>query len=108
MKSATAYAGVIAKWRPDDFFALLNTERMEKLSDFVEREWINRRQRILLVAEAYDYEVLRGAEWLHDKYDVDIVCCRISLATDAKSGAEYPSCTQVFPASYFLGRNCSH
>lgn len=95
---AIAYAGMIAKWKQEDFFRLLNAERMEKLSDFIEPEWINREQRVLLVAESYDYEVLAGAEWLHDKYEVDILCCRISLATDAKSGAEYLSCTQVFPA----------
>jgi hypothetical protein len=91
---------MIAKWRPDDFFAPLNAERSEKLSGFVEEpEGINRKQRILLVAEAYDYEVLKGAEWLHAQYHVDIACCRIALATDAKSGAEYLSCTQVYPPS---------
>jgi len=96
---AIAYAGMIAKWKPNDFLALLDVERREKLSDFVEvePESINREQRVLLIAEAYDYEVLAGAEWLHEKYEVDILCCRISLATDAKSGAEYLSCTQVFP-----------
>src|SRR5438552_7360749 len=76
---AIAYAGMIAKWKQEDFFALLDVERREKLSDFVEvePESINREQRVLLVAEKYDYEVLAGAEWLHDKYEVDILCCRI-------------------------------
>lgn len=97
---AVAYAGMIAKWKPDDFLALLSPDRMELLSDFldVDREEINREQRILLIAEAYDYEVLVGAEWLHDNFNVNVLCCRILLATDSASGAEYLSCTHVFPA----------
>jgi hypothetical protein len=92
---------MISKWRPDDFFALLSAERAEQLTDFLDggREDINRAQRIILVAEAYDYEVLIGAEWLHgDPYGIDILCARISLASDQKSGAEYLSFTPVFPA----------
>ncbi|HEV2732194.1 MAG TPA: hypothetical protein VGV15_19360, partial [Terriglobales bacterium] len=33
---AIAYAGMIAKWKQEDFLNLLNAERREKLSDFVE------------------------------------------------------------------------
>jgi len=97
---AVAYAGMIAKWKPEDFLSLLSQERSDKLVDFLDVDTIeiNREQRILLIAEAYDYEVLVGAEWLHNKFDVDILCCRISLATDAASGTEYLSCTYVFPA----------
>lgn len=97
---AVAYAGMVAKWKPDDFLTLLSSERTELLWDFlnVDRDEINREQRILLIAEAYDYEILVGAEWLHDNFDVNILCCRVLLATDSISGAEYLSCTHVFPA----------
>jgi len=97
---AIAYAGMIADWTPDEFLRLLDTEQREKLLDFleVEREDINRQQRIILVAEAYDYEVLVGAEWLHDHFGVDITCCRIGLAADPGSNQEYVVCSHVFPA----------
>jgi len=62
---------------------------------------INREQRIVLIAEAYDYEVLVGAEWLHNKYDLDILCCRISLSTDSASGVEY-----LRTAAEFVNQNC--
>lgn len=41
--------------------------------------------------------MLITAEWLHNTYDVDITCARLSLAIDAASGAEYLSCSPVFP-----------
>jgi hypothetical protein len=91
---------MVARWKTDDFLGLLDTDRQEKLADFlnVDTTEINREQRILLIAEAYDYEVLIGAEWLHNKYELDILCCRISLSSDSSSGAEYLACTPVFPA----------
>jgi hypothetical protein len=97
---AVAYAGMVAQWKTNDFLGLLDADRQEKLADFlnVDTAEINREQRILLIAEAYDYEVLVGAEWLHNKYELDILCCRISLSVDPASGAEYLACTPVFPA----------
>jgi hypothetical protein len=97
---AVAYAGMVARWKTDDFLGLLDADRQEKLADFlnVDIAEINREQRIVLIAEAYDYEVLVGAEWLHNKYELDILCCRISLSSDHASGAEYLACTPVFPA----------
>jgi hypothetical protein len=97
---AVAYAGMVAKWTSGDFLELVNVDRQEQLADFltVDTEEINREQRIILIAEAYDFEVLVGAEWLHNKYELDILCCRISLAVDPASGAEYLACTPVFPA----------
>ena len=38
----------------------------------VDKEDINRQQRIILIAEAYDYALLIGAEWLSEQYGVDI------------------------------------
>jgi hypothetical protein len=73
--------------------------RQEKLTDFLNVDTeINREQRIILIAEAYDYEVLVGAEWLHNAYELDILCCRIALSIDPTNGIEYLACTPVFPA----------
>ncbi len=61
--------------------------QQEALSEFLEvdRENINRRQRIILIAEGYDYALLVAAEWLCEKYGVDITCCRIAVAKDAST-----------------------
>lgn len=100
MFQAISYAGMVANWQPDDFLACLDADKQEKLADFleVEKEEINRYQRIILVAEAFDYSVLVGAEWLTEKFGVDILCCRLSLAKDTAGNAEYMVCSNIFPA----------
>lgn len=100
MFQAISYAGMVSSWQPQDFFSRIGPELQEKLTDFleVENEQINIRQRIILVAEAYDYSVLVGAEWLTEKFGVDILCCRLSLANDNASSAEYLVCSNIFPA----------
>ncbi len=97
---AISYAGMIAQWRREDFLQLLSEERQEALSNFldVDTEDINRQQQIIMVAEAYDYALLTGTEWLCERYGVAIVCCRIALAKDSATNAEYLVCSNVYPA----------
>jgi hypothetical protein len=105
MLQAIAYAGMVSKWKPEDFAQWLSVEKQEELNDFLEidPDEINRQQRIILVAEAYDYALLTAAEWLSEQYGVDIVCCRLSLACDQVSKAEYLVCSNVFPAPELVG-----
>jgi hypothetical protein len=100
MLQAISYAGMISQWEPDDFLKLLDDEQQDALSDFLEvdRDDINRHQRIILIAEAYDYALLIGAEWLSEQYGVDITCCRIAVAKDAATDSEYLVCSNVYPA----------
>ena len=100
MLQAISYAGMISQWGADDLMALLDEDQQEALTDFldVEREDINRRQRIILIAEAYDYALLIGAEWLSEQNGVDITCCRIAVAKDAATKCEYLVCSIVYPA----------
>lgn len=100
MLQAISYAGMISQWGADDVLQLLDNDQQEALSDFLEvdRGDINRQQRIILIAEAYDYALLIGAEWLSEQYGVDIICCRIALATDAATGSEYLVCSNIYPA----------
>ena len=97
---AISYAGMVSQWESDRFLELLDEDRQEALSDFLEvdRDDINRQQRIILIAEAYDYALLMGAEWLTEEYGVDIICCRIAMAKDATSKSEYLVCSNVYPA----------
>jgi hypothetical protein len=100
MFQAISYAGMVATWEPDDFFKCLDADKQDKLLDFleVEKEEINRHQRIILIAEAFDYSVLVGAEWLTEKFGVDILCCRLSLAKDTAGNTEFLVCSNIFPA----------
>jgi hypothetical protein len=85
----------------------LNPQERDKLERFLDEEdteKINRKQRIILVAEAFDYSVLVAAEWLTEHFAVDIRCCRIALATDSPSGAEYLVCSTVYPEPKLAAR----
>jgi len=103
---AIAYAGMVAHWEPDDFLRLLDENGREALEEFlaVGIDDINREQRIILIAEEYDCSVLVGAEWLSEKFGVDIMCCRIALAEDMPTKSEYLVCNIVFPAPELAGQ----
>ena len=51
-----------------------------------------------MIAEAFDYALLVGAEWLSEQYGVDITCCRIAVAKDTATDSEYLVCSNVYPA----------
>ena len=97
---AISYAGMISQWSAEEFLGLLGQDRQEALADFLEVdvEDVNRAQRIVLIAEEFDYALLVGTEWLSKNYSVDVMCCRISVAKDVGSGTEYLVCSNVYPA----------
>lgn len=100
MLQAISYAAMISKWDSDEFIKLLDENQQEKLTDFldVDRDDINRRQKIVLIAEGYDYALLISAEWLSEQYGIDIICCRLAVAKDVETDSEYLVCSNVFPA----------
>ena len=100
MMQAISYAGMIAQWSSEDFLQLIDEGKQEALIDFLEVdvEEINRSQRIILVAEAFDYALLIGADWLTDNHGVDVLCCRIAVAKDTSTSNEYLVCSNVYPA----------
>jgi hypothetical protein len=59
---------------------------------------LNLSQRVILIAESYDYEVLCTAQWLTDKWGLNITCYSVALARDVASGTDYLSAVQLFPA----------
>jgi hypothetical protein len=101
---ALAYAGMIAQWSADRLMSC-RSETMSHSLEMVEDEFhqflledaerLNEAKRIILIAEEYDYEVLIAAEWLHEKYQVDVRCYRLALSADGPN--EYLSCMCVFP-----------
>lgn len=100
MLQAISYAGMIADWSPEALLDLLDEDEQEELTDFLvcETEELNREQRIVLIAEGYDYALLAGAAWLSDQHGVGVTCCRISVANDEANGSEYLVCSIVYPA----------
>jgi hypothetical protein len=105
---ALSYAGMVAKWEPKRFIEQLCAfnkkgqeafeQAKEELEEFLEDgdvEALNRNQRIVLLAEEFDYEVLITAEWLTERYDVDIRCYRLALAKNGND--EFLTCTRAYP-----------
>jgi hypothetical protein len=108
---ALAYAGMVAKWEPKLFIEALRDfnqkynnkagqsfeEARDELEDILDEgdiDAVNRSQRVVLLAEEFDYEVLVTAEWLTG-YDIDVRCFRIALA---KNGSEdLLTCTRTYP-----------
>ena len=99
-----SYAGMLAHWEADQYvderarFANIDrSEAREEIVEFVTAgvEGVGQKQRVILLAEGFDFEVLFTAEWLHEKFGVDIRCYRLLLSAEAQS--EFVTCTQVFP-----------
>jgi len=99
MLQAISYAGMLSRWDVDDFRRLASDDEWEALTDFldVDVDEINRNQRLLLVVEGFDYALLAGAEWLSERFSVDVRCSAVALATDSATGTEYLACSSVFP-----------
>jgi hypothetical protein len=101
---ALSYAGMLSKLDSARFiervaqFAHKSASEIEEiLDDFVEglSAAINKSQRIVLIAEDFDYSVLITAEWLYEKYNVDVRCYRLRLSGD--QAAEFLTCERVYP-----------
>jgi hypothetical protein len=101
---ALSYAAMISKWNGEQIRNLFQAFRSSSaeaadsaLDDLLDSPGsvINTVQRIILVAEDYDYEVLVTAEWLSERFNVDIKCFRLSLSVDGTN--EYLSANCVYP-----------
>jgi len=98
------YASMIAEWEGEDLIKqradLMSRETIEtqsEVEDFLETEPenINETQRVILIAEAFDYEVLTTAKWLSERYGIDIRCYRLGLSSDGAN--DFLTCTCIFP-----------
>jgi len=101
---AISYAGMVAGLALKELlrFPGIDLSRVTNLGAFLGAdaepdEAVNQVQRIILIAEAFDFEVLVGAKWLYETYEVNVACVRVLMAVDETSGAEYLAFTQIFP-----------
>ena len=102
---ALSYAAMVAKWPQDRIvteYSLLVSKATDEGTDDIEQflnvdiETLNTSQRVLLLAENFDYEVLVTAEWLSEKFAMDIRCYRIGVSSDG--AATFLTCTCIYPA----------
>jgi hypothetical protein len=100
---AIPYAGMLSKWSDqqlrEQYQAFCNRHLDDPHIDLDEflgpNVNLNQQQRIILLAEEFDYEVLVCAEWLTEKYGMDIRCFRLALAIDGDD--EFLTCTCIYP-----------
>jgi hypothetical protein len=100
---ALAYAAMVSKWPASRiaeeysrFTAKSIPEAEEEIDDFLDEDASrNLKQEIILLAEDFDFEVLITAEWLTEKYEVDIRCYRLLLAVE--DHAQFLTCACVYP-----------
>ncbi|MEM1108879.1 MAG: hypothetical protein AAGH99_09340 [Planctomycetota bacterium] len=99
------YAAMSADW--DDQALLEQASRFwqcdlesatTRLEDFLDTDLraLNEEQRVVLLAEGFDYEVLATASWLTEVYGLDIRCFRVTIARHEED--ELLQCVRVFPA----------
>lgn len=101
---ALSYAAMVADldWRRH-IAKLVDASRQTELEAFLSDNdldpdvmVLNHAQRIVLIAESYDYEVLRTAEWLTG-HGLNITCYEVALARDQANDTDYLSAVQLFP-----------
>lgn len=102
---AASYAGMVQRWPSERFAEELATgrnlapaEAQAKIEDYLEDAVgsLNRRQRLVLVAEGFDAALLAAAEWLHEKHRVDLLLVRVEFFVEGEN--EYIAFNRVFPA----------
>jgi hypothetical protein len=94
---AIAAAGLVANWKPADFFEGMSEQRAGELvaSLEVNLDQVNRKQRAVLIAESYDFEALAATRWLREKYGMDLTCVRVTLTVDPRTSTEFLTCTNL-------------
>jgi len=98
-----SYAAMTSDWQPERIVEQFNIfsgndDAENQIENFLLEglESLNSTQRIILIAEQYNYEVLVTAEWLTDFYAIDIKCYRLNISKENDEN-EYISCTCIFP-----------
>ena len=101
---ALSYASMVSGWDAERLIGERSRfagKSVEEAEDDIEQFLLedigelNETQRVVLLADGFDYEVLVTAKWLTENYEVDIRCYRFLLSQD--EGAEYLSCNCVYP-----------
>lgn len=87
MNSASRIAG----WDADELARRIGLARSKELRTYVAENYrnLNKRQRVILLAESFSQDLLGTAAWLSGSYGVDLVCVEVTLAYDSTTGDEF-------------------
>jgi hypothetical protein len=98
LSQALCYAAMVSEWTKEERDKKLaeHGRSVQALEDHVGENQINGSQRIILIAESYDYEVLITAKWLIGSA-IRVSCWQVALARDPDGPREYLHFVQVFP-----------
>jgi PAS domain S-box-containing protein len=93
---AITCAGLLSAWSPSDFKQLLTVDGVTALGQFLQTDHsaINQKQRVIFIAETYDFEALTATTWLASR-GIDIFCVRVSRANGFQTDGEYLWCSHV-------------
>jgi PAS domain S-box-containing protein len=93
---AITCAGLVSAWNSSSFLRLIPEGRRAALADFLEvgPDGINQRQRVVFIAESYDFESLTATTWLTSR-GIDILSVRVSRANAFQTDGEYLWCSEV-------------
>ena len=92
-------AGLLARWEPARFSAVLDHDRWCELENFLggETAHINHDLRVVLVSESPESETPAAAKWLAESHGIDIRCVRGALGTPRAGEAPSLQCVSVYP-----------
>ena len=98
LSRAITAASRLAAWEPPQFYESLTEQRARALRSFLGAASgkLNQRQRVFIIGEKADEELMSAAAWLHDR-GVDIVFVEAALGVEPMSGAEYLRCHAFNP-----------
>jgi len=91
---AIGYAAMLSDWTTDDFAQELSqstrtspADARKRIEEFLKGNMgaLNRFQRVIIVAEEFDFKTLVTAKWLREKHGVDVSCVRCDFG---KSGTD--------------------
>ena len=100
---AAALPGLVSRWTEDQFVETLarslsasNVDARSKIEEHTGANLssINKAQRIILTR--LQPTTLVTAEWLHEKFGVDIRCYRLQLSRE-ENGDDYLTCSCIYP-----------
>lgn len=103
---SVSYAAMVSNWSHQRLIEARQNyaggsaeDAEESIEQFLKEdiEAINQRQRMILIAEDFDFAVLATAEWMFEKYEIDVRCFKLVLTVDGPN--EYVGCVRIFPQS---------
>ncbi len=100
MLQALSYAAMISSRPPEWFIEQLTPQQSRELLDDNGEIRINHQQRIILIAEQFEPQVIIAARWLNN-FGIKLKCFELGVTVDSiEPKSLYIRFTQVYPGAY--------